>query len=352
MVTYQEQRGAEMGDGVLKALGETRWTSIVVTLVSVALAALIGWRLSHSITNALLRLEHIAQRIAGGDLSERLPDGAGRAEPARLMREIAKMQGALRHLVEQVREASESIDVASQEVATGNADLSSRTESTASNLQETASTMEQITGTVRQSAESARMANGLAAGATEVAQRGGAVVGNVVRTMDEINQSSRRIVDIIGVIDGIAFQTNILALNAAVEAARAGEQGRGFAVVAGEVRTLAQRSAAAAREIKSLIGSSVERVDAGALLVQEAGRTMDEILASVRRVTAVVNEISAAASEQSDGIGQVNQAVAQIEQSTQQNAALVEESAAAASSLREQARRLNAVVGGFRLAAA
>ncbi len=252
----------------------------------------------------------------------------------------------------QVRATAGSVNVASEEIATGNHDLSARTEQAASNIQQTASAMEQLTATVRNSADSARQANQLAASAAEVAQRGGSVVSQVVSTMNEINQSSKRISDIIGTIDGIAFQTNILALNAAVEAARAGEQGRGFAVVAGEVRTLAQRSAEAAREIKGLIGASVDRVEAGSRLVADAGHTMEEIVGSVKRVSDVIGEISTASAEQSDGIGQVGTAVTQLDQMTQQNAALVEQSTAAAESLRQEAQRLNEALAGFRLAAA
>jgi len=252
----------------------------------------------------------------------------------------------------QVQAAAGSVHLASSEIASGTQDLSARTEQTAGNLQQTASSVEQLTGTVRQSADSARQANQLASSAAEVAQRGGAVVSQVVSTMDEINSSSRKIADIIGTIDGIAFQTNILALNAAVEAAHAGEQGRGFAVVASEVRSLAQRSAEAAKEIKALIGASVERVEAGSKLVADAGTTMQEIVGSVQRVSQVIGEISVAAGEQSDGIGQVNTAVAQLDQMTQQNAALVEQSSAAAESLKEQAQRLGAVLADFRLGAA
>jgi methyl-accepting chemotaxis protein len=283
--------------------------------------------------------------VARGNLAVDL----GHPPAGSLMASLQAMVGSLRTLVSQVRASTDSISTASTEIATGNQDLSARTEQTASSLQQTASSMEQLTGTVKQSADAARQANQLASSASSVAQRGGAVVSQVVSTMDEINASSKKIADIIGVIDGIAFQTNILALNAAVEAARAGEQGRGFAVVAGEVRNLAQRSAQAAKEIKSLIGASVEKVESGSKLVQDAGSTMDEIVASVRRVSDIIGEITAAASEQNDGIGQINVAVSQLDQMTQQNAALVEESAAAAESLREQAQRLAGVVGTFRL---
>jgi methyl-accepting chemotaxis protein len=252
-------------------------------------------------------------------------------------------------MVGQVRSSTDNISTASTEIATGNLDLSQRTEQTASNLQQAASSMEQLTGTVKQSADSARQANQLASSAAEVAARGRAVVTQVVSTMDEINASSKKISDIIGVIDGIAFQTNILALNAAVEAARAGEQGRGFAVVASEVRSLAQRSADAAKEIKTLIGASVEKVDSGSRLVADAGQSMKDIVSSVQRVTDIIGEITAASTEQSDGIGQVNGSVVQLDKMTQQNAALVEESAAAAESLKDQAQRLATVVAAFRL---
>ncbi|MES2842166.1 MAG: methyl-accepting chemotaxis protein [Pseudomonadota bacterium] len=250
--------------------------------------------------------------------------------------------------VTSVQASAKQIESVSLEIASGNQDLSARTEQAASNLEETAASMEQLTSTVRQSADAARQANQLAASAAEIAVRGGQVVGQVVTTMDEINHSSKKISDIIGVIDGIAFQTNILALNAAVEAARAGEQGRGFAVVAGEVRNLAQRSAEAAKEIKNLIGASVDRVEAGSRLVADAGQTMSEIVGSVQRVSDIIGEITAAAGEQSDGIGQVNVAVTQLDQMTQQNAALVEESAAAAESLKDQASQLTDLVKVFR----
>ncbi|NHK98059.1 chemotaxis protein [Rubrivivax benzoatilyticus] len=263
-----------------------------------------------------------------------------------------RLQQALRHVektLAEVRASADSIRTASNEIATGNLDLSQRTEQTAGSLQQTASSMEQLTGNVRQSADAARQANQLAGSAADTAQRGGEVVAQVVSTMDQINTSSKKIADIIGVIDGIAFQTNILALNAAVEAARAGEQGRGFAVVAGEVRALAQRSASAAREIKTLIGDSVDKVEAGARLVGDAGSTMQEIVASVQRVSDIIGEISAATAEQSSGIAQVNGAVNQLDQMTQQNAALVEQSAAAAGSLREQGTRLAELVATFHL---
>ena len=273
----------------------------------------------------------------------------GSAESTAALRALKSLQEELRKTIGSIRAGTHEVSTASTEIATGNQDLSQRTEQTASNLQQTASSLSQLTGNVRQSADAAAQANQLASSATQVARRGGAVVSQVVSTMEEINSSSKKIADIIGVIDGIAFQTNILALNAAVEAARAGEQGRGFAVVAGEVRSLAQRSAEAAKEIKSLIGTSVDKVETGSKLVQDAGSTMDEIVASVQRVTDIIGEISAAALEQSQGIGQVNEAVTRLDQMTQQNAALVEESAAAAESLKDQAHRMTTVVANYRL---
>ena len=283
-----------------------------------------------------------------GDLSTTIRADGPAASTASL-RALKTLQEELRKTIGSIRSGSHEVSTASTEIATGNQDLSQRTEQTASNLQQTASSLSQLTGNVRQSADSAAQANQLASSATQVARRGGTVVSQVVATMEEINSSSKKIADIIGVIDGIAFQTNILALNAAVEAARAGEQGRGFAVVAGEVRSLAQRSAEAAKEIKSLIGTSVDKVETGSKLVQDAGSTMDEIVASVQRVTDIIGEISAAALEQSQGIGQVNEAVTRLDQMTQQNAALVEESAAAAESLKDQAHRMTTVVASYRL---
>jgi methyl-accepting chemotaxis protein len=292
-----------------------------------------------------------AEALARFDLTHPIPRG-GNDDVGRLLGALDDTQQALQKLIGDVRGAADSIGTASAEIATGNFDLSQRTEQTASNLQNAASSMSELTGTVKQTADAAMTANQLASSAASVAQRGGEAVSQVVATMDQISQSSRKINDIIGTIDGIAFQTNILALNAAVEAARAGEQGRGFAVVAGEVRTLAQRSAEAAKEIKSLISASVERVDSGTQQVQAAGATMAEIVASVQRVTDIIGEISAAAREQSEGIAVVNGSVVQLDQMTQQNAALVEQSAAAAESLREQSGRMAEVIGVFKLGGA
>jgi methyl-accepting chemotaxis protein len=289
-----------------------------------------------------------AEALARFDLTHPIPSG-GSDEVGRLLTALDGTQRSLQKLIGEVRGAADSIGTASAEIATGNLDLSQRTEQTASNLQNAASSMSELTGTVKQTADAAMTANQLASSAAAVAQRGGEAVSQVVSTMDQISHSSRKINEIIGTIDGIAFQTNILALNAAVEAARAGEQGRGFAVVAGEVRLLAQRSAEAAKEIKSLISASVERVDSGTQQVQAAGATMTEIVASVQRVTDIIGEISAAAREQSEGIGVVNGSVVQLDQMTQQNAALVEESAAAAESLREQSARMAEAISVFKL---
>jgi methyl-accepting chemotaxis protein len=292
-------------------------------------------------------LARLAQRVADGQLAPAA--GEGTAPAGSVMASLVTLRQSLASDVRNVRSLMHSINAASGEIAQGSLNLSQRTEQAAAALQQTASSMEQLTGNVRQSAESASQANQLATSAAEVAAKGGNVVSQVVSTMDEINASSKKIADIIGVIDGIAFQTNILALNAAVEAARAGEQGRGFAVVAGEVRSLAGRSAEAAREIKTLIGASVEKVESGSRLVQDAGTTMTEIVASVQRVTDIIAEISAAASEQSNGIGLVNTAVTQLDQMTQQNAALVEESAAAAGTLKDQSSRLADTVARYQL---
>ena len=306
--------------------------------------------LAGSIRRRLHAVDSALRRIASGDLTQ--PMASDRDdEIGRLIDAVDRTRESLAHVVSQVRSSTDNIANASSEIATGNFDLSSRTEETSSNLQRTASSMEQLTGTVRQSADAAAQANQLVSSASLVAERGGVVVSQVVTTMDEISAASRKISDIIGVIDAIAFQTNILALNAAVEAARAGEQGRGFAVVASEVRTLAQRSAAAAKEISGLIGSSVERVESGGRLVTAAGATMTEIVASVRRVSDIVGEITVATREQSSGLGQVNNSVGELDRMTQQNAALVEQSEAAAGSLKEQAARLTSLVSTFKLAA-
>jgi methyl-accepting chemotaxis protein len=321
---------------------------LVLAAAAVAAGSLLSWVITRSIVAPLHEAMAATALVAQGDLSHKIQSTRG-DEVGDLLRSLGTMQQSLRLLVGEVNLSSDGIGTASQEIASGNADLSTRTERTASSLQETASSMEQLTTAVRQSAESARMAKQLATSAAEVAHRGGSAVDTVVETMNEINASSRRIADIVGTIDGIAFQTNILALNAAVEAARAGEQGRGFAVVASEVRSLAQRSADAAREIKSLIGASVERVEAGSKQVTDAGSTMKEIVSSVQRVSDMINEISTAAAEQSHGIEQVHGAVGDLDRMTQQNAALVEESSAAAESLKDQATRLGTLVGTFRL---
>ncbi len=320
----------------------------VLGLLALLAGSVFAWLLTRSITQPIAMASDLADAVAQGDLSQNIQVN-GKDEIAHLMRALVTMNASLSHVVGQVQQAADSIQVASDEVATGNQDLSHRTEQTAANLQQAASAMEELTGTVSQSAASAQQANQLASSAAEVAARGGAVVSQVVTTMQDINASSKKISDIISVIDGIAFQTNILALNAAVEAARAGEQGRGFAVVASEVRNLASRSADAAKEIKALIGASVARVDAGSRLVDDAGHTMEEIVGSVKRVSDIIGEITAAAAAQSDGIGQVNHSVVELDQMTQQNAALVEQSAAAAESLRAQAQRLAQLVETFKL---
>ena len=324
--------------------------AVVIAAIVVAILLSIGaaFYLVGAINTPLMQAVAVARRVADGDLSLQAPVKSTN-EFGQLLAALRDMTASLAGIVKDVRSESEVIATASTQIAAGNMDLSSRTEQQASAIEETAASVEELTSTVRQNAENARQANELAASATQIATRGGTVVTEVVGTMGEINASARKIVDIIGVIDGIAFQTNILALNAAVEAARAGEQGRGFAVVATEVRNLAQRSASAAKEIKELIGDSVSKVDAGTRLVDQAGATMEEIVQSVRRVAGIMGEISVASAEQSSGIEQIHQAISQMDQVTQQNAALVEEAASAATSLQESAAGLADRVSVFKI---
>ena len=322
------------------------WLGVGIALVVVLLGMVLAALLVRSITQPLARAVGLADTIAAGDLTQDVHDER-RDELGQLLRALSAMGARLRSVVGEVRSGVESVSAASSQIATGNHDLSARTEQTAANLEETAASMEELTATVTQSADTARQANQLAANAAQAAEQGGQVMDQVVTSMQQITDSSRKIADIIGVIDGIAFQTNILALNAAVEAARAGEQGRGFAVVAGEVRSLAQRSAEAAKEIKQLIGTSVDNVESGSAQVAQAGQSMQEIVQGVRRVSDLIGEITASSTEQRDGISQVNQAVANLDQMTQQNAALVEESSAAAAAMHEQAQRLAQVVAVF-----
>ena len=328
-----------------------RNTLIGLGVTALLMAAALGWLITRSLLRELggepRTAADVARAVAGGDFTQ--PIAVKDGDTTSLMAQLAAMKDGLAQVVSQVRRGSESVAMASSEIAQGNQDLSARTESQASALEETAASMEQLGATVRQNADSAGQANALARSASDVAVRGGEVVGQVVQTMKGINESSQRIADIIGVIDGIAFQTNILALNAAVEAARAGEQGRGFAVVASEVRSLAGRSAEAAKEIKQLISASVERVEQGSAMADQAGETMTEVVQSIRRVTDLMGEINAASSEQASGVAQVGEAVTQMDQATQQNAALVEEMAAAAGSLSSQAQELVQAVAVFKL---
>ncbi len=322
---------------------------VLLGCLAIALSIACAIWLTRSIVRPVARAVEVARRVADGDLSAD-PQVESKDEIGQLQEALKHMNGQLQRIVREIRDGSEAITTASSEIASGNQDLSARTEQQAGALEETASSMEEMTSTVSHTADNARQAAQLAAAASDVAARGGAVVAQVVDTMRSIDASSQKIADIIGVIDGIAFQTNILALNAAVEAARAGEQGRGFAVVAGEVRSLAHRSAAAAKEIKDLITDSVDKVGSGARLVDQAGATMEEIVGSVQRVTGIIGEISAATEEQRAGIGQINDAVTQMDQVTQQNAALVEQAAAASAAMQDQARQLARVVGVFRMA--
>ena len=338
------------GSDSAKVAKSTSATILFLALVATAVSVLVAFLATRSITRPLYEAVDVAKRVADGDLTSDIQVKTG-DEMGQMMEALQHMNESLMKIVGEVRTGTETIASVSGEIASGNLDLSTRTEKQAASLQETASSMRDLTDTVKQNAEHAHQANRLAVSASEVAEKGGVVVAQVVDTMGSINASSKKIVDIIGVIDGIAFQTNILALNAAVEAARAGEQGRGFAVVASEVRSLAQRSAAAAKEIKTLIGDSVDKVTVGSKLVAQAGTTMDEVVASVKRVTDIMADITAASQEQSTGIEQVNRSIAQMDEVTQQNAALVEEAAGAAESMQNQASSLAQVVSVFKLKA-
>ncbi|MBW3510501.1 MULTISPECIES: methyl-accepting chemotaxis protein [Janthinobacterium] len=332
-------------DGVANT---SRNLMLVLAALALGFGVVCAWVLTMGIVRPLRTAVDIARKVADGDLTAQI-DASAKDETGQLLLALKDMNTSLLNIVGEVRSGTDSIATSSTQIAAGNQDLSSRTEEQAGSLEETASSMEELTSTVKQNADNARQANQLAASAAQVAVKGGEVVAQVVGTMESINASSNKIVDIISVIDGIAFQTNILALNAAVEAARAGEQGRGFAVVASEVRNLAQRSASAAKEIKTLIGASVEQVNAGSMLVAQAGSTMTDIVDSVQRVSDIITEITAASSEQSVGIDEINRAIGQMDAVTQQNAALVEESAAAAESMQHQAHNLAQVVSVFKL---
>jgi methyl-accepting chemotaxis protein-1 (serine sensor receptor) len=358
---YQEHRagvdetaavGSKQADSMIAAFTSTGHdvsrTSLVVVVAALLVLVLVSGPVMASIRNPIAACTRIAEKVAAGNLSNTIAI-TRKDEIGTLQASLAAMQTALRQMVGAVRTSADDITTASSEIASGGMDLSARTENTAASLEEAAAAMEQLTATVTQNTDSARQANQLASSAATVAVRGGTLVGQVVSTMEGINHSSRQIVDIISVIDGIAFQTNILALNAAVEAARAGEQGRGFAVVASEVRLLAQRSAEAAKKIKVLIDASVSRVESGSQLVEQTGSTMTEIVASVQRVSSIIAEITTAAAEQDDGLGQISVAVARLDQMTQENAALVEESAASAENLRRSATGLTTLVGAFQL---
>lgn len=348
LLAASEQSSRHAADTMINDASRAQWISAISVVVVIGLSALFGWLLRRSIVVPLRQASEAASVVASGDLTVRMVHQRS-DEIGQLLTSLNKMVESLHFVVTEVRDSGESIHVASSEVAAGNADLSERTELAANNLQQTAASIAQLAEMVAANADSTRQANELAMSATQVATKGGEVVSQVVATMDEINASSKKIADIVGIIDGIAFQTNILALNAAVEAARAGEQGRGFAVVASEVRALAGRSANAAKEIKTLISASVGKVSDGAKLVVTAGSTMGDIVSSVQRVTTLMSEINHASAEQSSQIGQVSRAVDQLDEMTQQNAALVEEGAAAAQSLQEQAQRLAGAMGQFHL---
>ena len=348
VLSEQEKLADEAVSAAHATYANARWLVIAMSAAALLLGIFIAWYLTRSVVRPLHSAKRIAQHIAESDLTQEI-EIRTYDETGDLIQALKTMQESLANIVSEVRSNTDSITIASKQIAAGNSDLSSRTEQQASTLEETASSMEELTATVKQNAENAKHANQLAASASSIAVRGGHVVDEVVQTMASISTSSKKIVDIISVIEGIAFQTNILALNAAVEAARAGEQGRGFAVVAAEVRNLAQRSAAAAKEIKNLIGDSVSKVEAGSKQVDQAGATMNEVVAAVKRVTDIMYEISAASKEQSSGIEQVNQAIIQMDEVTQQNAALVEQASAAAESMREQAQDLAKIVSVFKL---
>ncbi|MYM72113.1 HAMP domain-containing protein [Duganella sp. FT134W] len=350
LVKLNVDGGDVASDAASATYQNARIISIVLLVLNIGIGMVLAMWVAKIVATPLQEAVSLARDVAGGDLTRSI-DVRSACETGQLMQALKDMTGNLQSLVSQVRSGTDTIATASSEIASGNQDLSSRTEEQASSLEETASSMEELTSTVKQNADNARQANVLAQSASGIAMKGGDVVGQVVGTMASINESSRKIVDIISVIDGIAFQTNILALNAAVEAARAGEQGRGFAVVASEVRNLAHRSAAAAKDIKLLISDSVDKVEAGSVLVNQAGETMNEIVTSITRVTDIMSEITSASVEQSAGIEQVNTAIVQMDQVTQQNAALVEQAAAAAESMQEQAARLSEVVSVFKLLA-
>jgi methyl-accepting chemotaxis protein len=347
-IELQQELAAQDAAAAATLYANTRKLMVALGVLALAGAAALAWWITGTITRPMRRALEVADAVAAGDLSTRV-EVTSKCEVGQLLASLKAMNENLVNTVATVRAGTEAIGTASAEVAAGNQDLSSRTEQQASSLEETASSMEELTSTVKQNADNARQANTLAEAASGVAARGGEVIKDVVTTMEQINEASGKITDIISVIDGIAFQTNILALNAAVEAARAGEQGRGFAVVAGEVRNLAQRSAAAAKEIKSLIADSSDKVGTGSRLVKEAGSTMTDIVHSVRSVTDILNEITSASQEQSAGIEQINEAITQMDTVTQQNAALVEEAAAASQSMQDQAARLSAAVAVFKL---
>ncbi|WP_343732620.1 methyl-accepting chemotaxis protein [Duganella sp.] len=347
ILAYETAQARQAGADAEATLGNAQLLMTVLGLLALLLGGGVAWFITRSITVPLNEAVRVAETVAAGDLSSHI-EVRSTDETGRLLSALKTMNDSLLQVVGRVLQGTDTITTASSEIAAGNLDLSSRTEHQASSLEETASSMEELTSTVKQNADNARQADTLARAASDVASKGGVIVSQAVQTMGSINESSRRIVDIIGVIDGIAFQTNILALNAAVEAARAGEQGRGFAVVASEVRNLAQRSSAAAREIKELIDASVANVEDGSRLVNEAGKTMDDIVASIQRVTDIMGEITSASSEQTSGIEQINLAITEMDEVTQQNAALVEQAAAASQSMQDQAAALAEVVGFFK----